>query len=188
MEAQSTDLLTLGLRNGLICKPCLTILLLLLDSVPVRSLVGVLQPLGFFCVVMQKEASKKCIIREVRSPDSIPDHGSDRFKSGYSSIRSSVWKESSVGSVLVTVRVYAFLFQEDWRITLKTWISVISVGRSSPWLSRTLFHKSSMGEEETAFWEEARYVPSGETESGTVGVDSLSLAPRGEPGGGDPIS
>ena len=45
-----------------------------------------------------------------------------------------------------------------------------------------------MGEEETASWEEARYVPSGEAEPGTVGVDLLSSAPRGEPGGGDPIS
>ena len=55
---------------------------LLLDPAPVRSLVGVLQPPGFFRVLMEKEASKERIVREARGlfgPDSILDHGPVRF-------------------------------------------------------------------------------------------------------------
>ena len=88
-KASETDPLTRGPRNGWPCKPCLTILPLLFDPAPVRSLIGVLQPPGFFRVVMEKEASKERIIRKARSlfgPHSIPNHGPVR------SIFSQIWR------------------------------------------------------------------------------------------------
>ena len=82
MEVQSADPLTRGPRNSLTCKPCLTILPLLLDPAPVRTPLGVFQPPGFFRVVVKKEASMERIIREARGlfgPDSSPDHRPVRF-------------------------------------------------------------------------------------------------------------
>ena len=82
LEIKGTDPLTREPRNGLLRKPSLTIPPLLLDPSPVLSLIGVLQPPGFFRVIIQKEASKKRIVREtcgLFGPDSISDFGPDRF-------------------------------------------------------------------------------------------------------------
>ena len=82
MEISSADPLTWRPRNGLSCKPGLAALPLLLDLAAVRSLVGILQPTGFFGVFVEKEASKERIIREARcllGPDSLLDHGPVRF-------------------------------------------------------------------------------------------------------------
>ena len=82
IEIQRADPLTRKPRNALFRKPSLTVLPLLLDPWPVFSPIEVLQPPGFFRVLMQKETSKQRIIWETHGlfgPDSVEDFCPDWF-------------------------------------------------------------------------------------------------------------
>ena len=72
------DPLTPRLRDGLPCKPGLATFPLLLDLVPVRTLVRILQPSRFFRILMEKKAPKEGFVWEACSlfgPDSLLHHG-----------------------------------------------------------------------------------------------------------------
>ena len=55
------DPLTPRLRDGLLCKPDLATVPLLLDLVPVRTLARILQPSRFFRVLMERRRLKRAL-------------------------------------------------------------------------------------------------------------------------------